>query len=253
MSRTNENLYTSDLIHNDLISTYGFEINKMFSSRMKYILLEKYIKNKDSVLDAGCANGLFVFAISHLCESVQGIDINQNFIDLALQKKRDMQLDNASFQFGDLENIPFYDNLFDLAYCYSVMVLVNDFSKSLSEVSRIVKKNGFLILDITGKYNLSGRFWRKFYISKGHFSFNALSWDHLERLCKENDLKIIESHALGFLDQWKYLPFIPRFASKLSFLDRVTHAKKFDLDYAVSNLPFFKTFASRWYVVCQKM
>ena len=246
--------YTSDLIHNELISSYGFQIDKHFSSELKYEILKKYTKIADDLLDAGCANGLFTFAISNACCNVQGIDINQNFINLATQKKKDFKVQNVIFSFGDLEDIPFSSFIFDLVYSYSVLVLLENISKAISECVRVTKKDGIVILDITGKYNLSQRFWKKYYVSKGHFSFNALSWDEVKNVCAINNLKIIESHALGFLDQWKYLPLISRVASKLNFIDKIFHfSKNSDLDYKVSNLKIFKPFANRWYIVCQKI
>ena len=245
-------IYTSDLIHNNLIITYGFDINISFSSRLKFELLAKYAKKNSSLLDAGCANGLFAFSIGSSCFKVQGIDINHQFLNIANNKKEALKVQNVSFSFGDLESIPFPNANFDLVYSYSVLVLVENISKAISECGRVTKNGGIVILDITGKYNRSQIFWKKYYASKGHFSFNALSWREVEALCIANNLKIIESHALGFLDQWKYLPLVSRFSSKLSFVDKLLHSKSFNIDYVLSNLPFFKPFANRWYIVCQK-
>lgn len=246
-------MYTSDLVHNALIHSYGFDVSTHYSSRLKLGILLKYIRKNFKILDAGCANGLFSFAISTSCKEVRGIDINEQFLSIAREKSQEKQKDNLHFLFGDLENIPFEEEEFDCVFSYSCLVLVEDVHKALKECMRVVKKNGYLILDITGKHNLSRNFWRDYYIHKGHHSFNAFSYDEIEIFCRLNQIRILETHALGFLDQWKYLPFISRFSAKLPWVDKILHTKSFDLDYAVSNLPFLKNFANRWYIVCQKI
>jgi ubiquinone/menaquinone biosynthesis C-methylase UbiE len=248
----NKKSYTSDLIHNSLIYSYGFNLSS-YSARLKLDLLLKYVKNNNAVLDAGCANGLFSFPLASFCKEVHGIDINQHFLEIASEKAKEKNANNLHFVFGDVENIPFRDKSFDCVFSYSCLVLVEDIYKAMKECLRVVKKNGFIILDITGKHNLSQVFWKRDYQRKGHLNFNPLSYKELETFCSLNNIKIIETHALGFLDQWKYLPFVSRFASKLSFIDKFLHSESFDLDYVVSNLPFFKPFANRWYIVCQKI
>lgn len=245
--------YTSNLIHESIIKTYGFNVLNSFSSRLKLKLLMRYLRDNDVVLDAGCANGLFSLAIQHFCKEVYGIDINQSFLRIASEKAEEMKAKNLHFLFGDIEDIPFQDGSFDCVFSYSCLVLVEDIYKSMTECLRIAKKNGYIILDITGKYNLSHIFWKRHYQNYGHLSFNAFQYKKLLDFLTSNNVKIVETHALGFMDQWKYLPFVSRFESKLSVIDKMLHLRSFDLDYTVSNLPFIKRFASRWYIVCQKI
>ncbi|HCU06999.1 MAG TPA: class I SAM-dependent methyltransferase [Holosporales bacterium] len=246
-------IYTSDLIHNSLIHSYGFDVSAHYSSRLKLAILLKYIQKNFKVLDAGCANGLFSFAISTSCKEVRGIDINEQFLSIAQEKAQEKRKDNLQFIFGDVENIPFKEEEFDCVFSYSCLVLVEDVHKALKECMRVVKKNGYLILDITGKHNLSQNFWKNYYINKGHHSFNVFSYDDIKIFCRLNQIRILETYGLGLLDQWKYFPFISRFTSKLTWVDKILHANSFNLDYAASNLPFFKNFANRWYIVCQKI
>lgn len=251
INRVHRKIYTSDNIHNSLTHSYGFDVLRHYSSRLKLKLLTKYIKLQNTVLDAGCANGLFSFAISSVCKKVHGIDVNQPFLNVARSNAKAKDIKNTCFTFGDIGNIPFEKEVFDCAYSYSTIVLVDDAQKAIKECIRVVKENGYIILDITGKYNLSQVYWRRYYKKMGHFSFNAFSYRELKKYLESNQVKIIESHALGFLDQWKYIPFFSHIASKL-LLDKVFHASSFDLDYAVSNLPIIKLFSNRWYIVCQK-
>lgn len=244
--------YTSDLIHNSLIETYGFDIQKHYSSRLKFDLLKSNVRTADAVLDAGCANGLFALAIAHACDSICAIDINHKFLEVAEQKRKSLNINNIHFGFGDIENIPYPDQAFALVYSYSVLVLVANLEKAISEIARVTKTDGTVILDFTGRRNLSQKFWRKYYKEKGHFHFNALTLKEIEMLCNKNDLYIKNVYSLGFLDQWKYLPILSRMSGKLGFIEGILHAKSKDIDALVSNIPFLKPFANRWYVVCKK-
>jgi len=61
---------------------------------------------------------------------------------------------------------------------------------------------------------------------------------------------VVESHALGFLDQWRYIPGL----HWCKWLDRLLHASlQRDLDYRTSNLPMFFPLANRWYLACRKV
>ncbi|ETZ04415.1 class I SAM-dependent methyltransferase [Holospora undulata] len=253
LKTSSSKVYTCNLIYQSSIHSYGFDVSRHYSARLKLNLLLKYVQNTSKVLDAGCANGLFSFAISNLCKEVYGIDINEQFLKIAQEKAQEEKKNNLNFIFGDLEEIPFEEEFFDCLFSYSCLVLVEDFFKTLKECARVVKKNGYLLLDITGKYNLSKNFWKNYYISNGHYSFNTFSYSEIKNFCSLNRLKILEIHALGVLDQWKYLPLIPRFRSKFSWIGNLFHFKSFNLDYILSNLPFLKNFANRWYLVCQKI
>lgn len=245
--------YTSDLVYDSIIQSYGFEIDKLFTSRKKFELITKYLQPEYSVLDAGCANGLFSFAISNKVKEIAAIDINHGFLELAEKKAQQHGVNNIKFSFGDVQELFFPSNSFDLTYSLSVLVLVGDIKKAISELVRVTKPGGHLFLDLTGKYNLSQRFWRKWYASKGHYDFNALAWSEIVGICEVQNLEIIESHAMGFLDQWKYLPVVTHVASKLTFIEKILHpSQKTDIDYTFSNFKLVKPHANRWYIVCKK-
>ena len=244
--------YTSDLIHNELVYSYGYDVFSSFSAYLKYALVKKYASM--SALDAGCANGLFSIALAPYFKNIHGVDINHDFIHKAIDRTAELNIDNISYSFGNLIEIPCESNTFDVVFSFSVLLLVSDFHKAVSECVRVTKPGGYVILDITGKHNLSQKVWCSWYEGKGHHDFTALEWSDVLNLCASNNLNMIESHALGFLDQWKYLPLIRRVAHKLGFVDKCIHtSRSFDLDYQISNTKFFNKYANRWYIVCQKI
>lgn len=248
-------MLTSNIIHDEIAETYGFNIRRSTTEYLKYNLLERFVKSSFDVLDIGCANGLYSLPCGRLSRSVTGIDINRKFLDIFEKKKQELQIKNVSAIEQDARGL---DNVlrkkFDLVFSYSTLLLVPDCKEVIKSLSNLTKRRGVLILDITGKYNLSQRYWKKWYAKQGHYTLNAFSFSEIITFLKNMGFEIIESHGLGFCDQWKYLPLLKNLANKLQIIDKIFHYKiGKDLDYKISNLPILKFFANRWLIVTKKI
>lgn len=69
----------------------------------------------ESLLDAGCGTGEMLSLFVRDCpkKSYTGIDLSENMIEVAKQKK----LQGVDFVIGDCENLPFSENSFDIVTC----------------------------------------------------------------------------------------------------------------------------------------
>ncbi len=104
----------------------------------------KYINDGDKVLDVGCGNGRLVKLFNNVNVDYTGIDNSAELIDLA---KSDFP--NRNFLVGDILQLPFADNSFDLVFCISVLHHLpgKDIrKKSIVEMKRVLKFGGHLIL-----------------------------------------------------------------------------------------------------------
>jgi ubiquinone/menaquinone biosynthesis C-methylase UbiE len=110
-----------------------------------------YIKAGDKVLDVGCANGYS--GLHHLdkkVESLVGVDFSEPMIREA--KKNHAKAGspkNVSFEVGDIRNLQFEDNSFDVVY--TTRVLINlptwpDQKKGITECIRVCRKGGTVVL-----------------------------------------------------------------------------------------------------------
>src|SRR3989344_3171408 len=116
-----------------------------------YSFLRKYIKNR-RVLDVGCWSGIFAsFATLH-AKKVIGIDHSKEAIKLA--KK---QAPKAFFKVGSVENLPFRSRSFDVVVFFMVLEHIPKGMelKALLEIYRVLKPNGYLILDTPNSHFLS--------------------------------------------------------------------------------------------------
>jgi ubiquinone/menaquinone biosynthesis C-methylase UbiE len=113
-------------------------------SLTKEILQEELINQNTHILDAGCGTGQTsaYLAQTYGCQ-VTAIDSHPLMIKKAQQRFTKDRV-NVNVVQGNIENLPFSDNLFDLILVESVTVFTN-IAKSCSEFSRLLRKGGTLI------------------------------------------------------------------------------------------------------------
>jgi 2-polyprenyl-3-methyl-5-hydroxy-6-metoxy-1,4-benzoquinol methylase len=98
------------------------------------------IENKN-ILDAGCAKGRFSKALVDMGAKIKGIDPSESFISIARENVPDAEFDIAS-----VTDIPYDDNSFDGVLCLEVLEHVPDTEKAISEMARVLKPGGKIII-----------------------------------------------------------------------------------------------------------
>ena len=97
---------------------------------------------RGKVLDAGCGDGEFCIFIRQLGFDSVGIDI----ACAAIERAR-LRYPAARFYVGSLENtLPFHDGEFDAIWCTEVLEHLFDVHACLSELNRVLREGGLLIL-----------------------------------------------------------------------------------------------------------
>ena len=107
--------------------------------------LAKFLKNEivegDNILDVGCGAGHYLKSL--LAEfkiefNYTGVDATKYYIELATKAWSD--LNNTNFVTGDIFDLPFEDNSFDIVYCCNVFLHLPSIKKPLQELTRVAKK-----------------------------------------------------------------------------------------------------------------
>ncbi len=119
------------------------------------------IKKGDHVLDlgSGAGNDCFVArAIVGDAGKVTGLDMTDPMIRKARENCSKLGYKNVEFVPGDIEEMPFIANEFDVVISNCVLNLVPDKSKAFSEIFRVLKPAGhFCVSDVVLKGTLSDR------------------------------------------------------------------------------------------------
>lgn len=96
------------------------------------------------VLDIGCGIGGASRCIAAECGcSVTGIDLTQEFIDVARELTRRCKLDDRiEFFKADALDMPFQANTFDHVWCQNVTMHIGDKTRLISGIARVLKPGG---------------------------------------------------------------------------------------------------------------
>ena len=111
------------------------------------------IKTGDSVLEIGCATGTLSLAAKRRAGqkgSVFGIDIIPGMIEVSRKKAAEAKLD-VTFQLGNIEDIPFPNEHFDVVMCSFMIFHMSEKvrNKGIKEIFRVLKPKGkLLVLDL---------------------------------------------------------------------------------------------------------
>lgn len=97
------------------------------------------------VLDVGCGNGYVLSRYAKEGAETYGIDITETGIQICKNRFEFMNL-KGNFVVGNAEELPFEDNFFDCVCSMGVLHHVPNTEKAVSEIHRVLKKDGRLIV-----------------------------------------------------------------------------------------------------------
>ncbi|MGG8360265.1 class I SAM-dependent methyltransferase [Bacillus cereus] len=102
------------------------------------------LQNKQ-IIDIGCGGGIYTKELALMgAKNVVGLDFSKEILQAA--KENCNNFSNISFIHGDAHNIPYPNETFDIVISRAVIHHLQDIPTFLREASRILNKNGVLIL-----------------------------------------------------------------------------------------------------------
>lgn len=117
-------------------------------------LLEQHVRAGELWLDAGCGSGRLARAVTQFGARVVAIDGSPAMIDCA--RSESVGFENAvSYKLIDtIETLDFPPSSFDKALSSSVLEYVDDPKKALSELFKVIKPGGILIVSVPNRFSL---------------------------------------------------------------------------------------------------
>jgi ubiquinone/menaquinone biosynthesis C-methylase UbiE len=98
------------------------------------------------VLDVACGPGIVAEALAPLATQLVGIDATQRMVELAAARAREAKLENATFQVGVAEELPFADASFDVVVTRLSLHHFPDVAAVLAQIRRVVRSGGRLVV-----------------------------------------------------------------------------------------------------------
>jgi ubiquinone/menaquinone biosynthesis C-methylase UbiE len=103
------------------------------------------------VLDVACGPGFLTLAFASACVAARGIDATPAFVERARLLARERGAANASFAQGDANALPEPDAAWDVVACRAAFHHFADPARVLSEMARVAKPGGrLLVADLLG-------------------------------------------------------------------------------------------------------
>ncbi len=139
-----------ELFYDSIAEDWEEKINKPETDkRLKVvykILFDGIPLKGKKFLDVGCGLGFFASRAGELGAKVYGIDIGEKLV-----KKSKQRYPDGKFSVASAVELPYRDNTFDLVLCTEVIEHVNNQNKVISEIFRVLKKDGYLVLTTPNK------------------------------------------------------------------------------------------------------
>jgi len=99
------------------------------------------------VLELGCGTGLILARVAEIAKRAVGIDLSEGMAQHARNRGLDVRI-------GDLCELPFEDEQFDVTYGFKVLAHVPDIDAALREAARVTRPGGHLLLEFYNPWSL---------------------------------------------------------------------------------------------------
>jgi ubiquinone/menaquinone biosynthesis C-methylase UbiE len=98
--------------------------------------------SSDVAIDLASGTGFTAMALAPLVSKVVAYDGTEEMLQKARELAAEDKIQNLDFSVGDVANLPYSDNTFDIATCRRAAHHFTDKKKFLSEAFRVLKKGG---------------------------------------------------------------------------------------------------------------
>lgn len=132
--------------YDQLAATYDHRWSRYILDTLSFLKTWAQIAPTDTVLDVACGTGEFerLILAENPTQSIVGVDISENMLAIAQQKLQ--AYPNVSFQTATASALPFRDDSFDVIVSASSFHYFDDPKVALTEMKRVLKPNGKVVI-----------------------------------------------------------------------------------------------------------
>lgn len=123
---------------------YQVGLRTIFRKRLEMVVELMGERQYDQLLEVGFGSGIFLKELSLRCRQLHAIDVHENFhlVEAMLEKEGI----RADLVHAPAQKIDFEDERFDCVVSASVLEHVHDVDQAVSEIARVLKRDGVAVL-----------------------------------------------------------------------------------------------------------
>jgi SAM-dependent methyltransferase len=109
--------------------------------------------NGKKLLDVGCGDGTMAFELARQGARVTALDADPSMIAAVCLRAKN-EATRVQLVEGNAENLPFRDATFDVVMAVTVLCFVQDAEHAMTEIARVLKPGGRLVIGELGRWSL---------------------------------------------------------------------------------------------------
>jgi 2-polyprenyl-3-methyl-5-hydroxy-6-metoxy-1,4-benzoquinol methylase len=120
---------------------------KFYENAFDYITNFLDAPKNSLILDAGCGSGYHSIRLAKRGFSVIGVDFSESILKMAEINIQSNNLgDRIKIQRENITSLNFSDETFDYILCWGVLMHIPDIERAISELTRVLRKGGMIII-----------------------------------------------------------------------------------------------------------
>ena len=240
---------------------YNINVNKVMLIRLRTIIgfVEENFKNKNiKILDLGCGSGEITLELAKLGYTGDALDNSKGMLDIC---KKKLSNHNWNYYLNEAQKTNLKSDSYDLIIASGLIEYYPNDSILIKEITRLLKKDGYLIINVSNKLgystclnfityyfkqNLIFKFIKsklfKFKYGIVNFSIRKHRVPEFKKTLEKLDFQIKQEKYIGFS------LFPAPFLTLFNFLTR-----KIDLKLELLSKTKMKIFGASYIVLCKKI
>jgi ubiquinone/menaquinone biosynthesis C-methylase UbiE len=176
--------------HDKVFKTYNLKHHEIYNKyeqerlmNLIPILIGKVNTSIPKVLDVGAGTGNLSLKFLQFNCKVFASDVSSKSLELLKELSNNNQ--NLNLVIIKDENLPFEDNSFDIVCTYSVLHHIPDYLRTVKEMIRVVKPEGYIYIDHEANRN---KYYPDKFLSEYYSFVRQTLYEHVIKLIKTREL-----------------------------------------------------------------
>jgi 2-polyprenyl-3-methyl-5-hydroxy-6-metoxy-1,4-benzoquinol methylase len=149
------------------------ECEIFYEQAFDYIASVLHAPNGATILDVGCGIGAHSIRLAKRGFNVLAVDFSDYVLKAAERNLQESGLtDKITLQNENILSLSFADRTFDYILCWGVLMHIPEIDKAISEIDRVLKKNGILVISEGNMFSIQSIFFRRLRFLQGRNKAN---------------------------------------------------------------------------------